>query len=137
MAARSISVCRRDRAKRLCDVSQALRGLSWNNDHAASVTRRRVRIMKLSEQQIQRVVGQTGAKVIPEDHLSVAKLESKFGEHTFFINDDGLHVWERPSDAEFESSKLVGLRVATWSDERKTALVPHEPMPTQVLQEAD
>lgn len=91
--------------------------------------------MKLSESQIRHVEGQTGATVIPQDHPSLSKLESSFGEHTFFIDDSGLHVWERPSDEETESSKLVGIRLATWKDDKRTALVQHEPAPTQVVQE--
>lgn len=93
--------------------------------------------MKLSEQQIQLVKGQTGATVIAPDHPSLVELESNFGEHTFFLDQDGLHVWERPSDAERESTKLVGLRLATWSDEKRNSLIPHEPAPMQVIQETN
>ena len=91
--------------------------------------------MKLTELQIQRVESQTGAKAIAQDHPSHGELESNFGQHTFFIDEDGLHVWDRPSDDEAESSKLVGIRLATWTDEKKTALAPHEPAPIKVLQE--
>lgn len=106
-------------------------------DRVATATRGRGQIMKLSEPQIQKVEVQTGATVIPPDHPSVAELESHFGQHTFFIDDEGLHVWEPQSKGESESDGFVGMRVATWSDENKTALVPHEPMATQVLQESN
>ncbi len=92
--------------------------------------------MKLSEPQIKQVVGQTGATVIAQDHPAISELESNFGEHTFFLDDEGLHVWERPSGAEQESKKLVRMRVAAWGDEAKSSLVPHEPLPTQVLQDS-
>ena len=91
--------------------------------------------MRLSEPQILRVVGESGATAIPADHPAASELESNFGEHTFFVDNDGLHVWDCPSDTESESSKLVGMRVASWSKENKNALVPHEPIPTQVIQE--
>ena len=93
--------------------------------------------MKLSEPQITRVVGQTGAAVIPQDHPAASELESKFGEHTFFVDDEGLYVWDCPSDADSESKKLVGMRIASWSSEKQNALVPHEPIPTEVLQETN
>jgi hypothetical protein len=91
--------------------------------------------MRLNEHQIQQVEGQTGARVVPQEHPSLAELESHFGEHTFFLDDEGLHVWRRPSDSESESSKLVGIRLATWSDEKRAALVPHEPAAVKVLPE--
>ena len=91
--------------------------------------------MKLSEQQIQQVEGQTDAKAISEDHTAVAELESHFGEHTFFLDDDGLHVWECPSDSDAETSKLVGVRLATWSDEKRDTLVRHAPAPTKVIRQ--
>lgn len=93
--------------------------------------------MKLSEQEIQQVERQTDSKVISQDHPSVPELESHFGEHTFFVDDDGLHVWERPSDDGAESGKLVGVRLATWSDDKKNTLVRHEPAPTQVIHKAN
>lgn len=91
--------------------------------------------MKLSESQIRKVEAQSGATVISHDHPSLAELESEFGEHTFFIDDDGLHMWGRPTGSESESGVLMGCRLAIWSDDKKTALVPHEPMPTQIIRE--
>ena len=91
--------------------------------------------MVLNGPQIQRVEDETGAMAIPQDNPSLAELKSAFGAHTFFIDDDGLHVWERLTDGETESAKLVGIRLASWSDRTRATLIPHEPAPTQVLEE--
>ena len=91
--------------------------------------------MKLSKPQISQVVGESGATVIPEDHPAASDLETSFGDHTFFVDTDGLHVWDCPSDTGSESSKLVGMRIASWSSEDKDSLVPHEPVPTQVIED--
>ena len=51
--------------------------------------------MKLSDSQVDQVLDQLPAEVIPDDHPTVAQLESVFGPHTFFIGSEGLHVVER------------------------------------------
>lgn len=90
--------------------------------------------MRLSEPQMQRVQEETGASVVPEDNPSMPALKQNFGDHTFFLDAEGLHIWEAVSEEPAEDGKLVGLRVAAWSSEERTALVPHEPAPSQVLE---
>ena len=51
--------------------------------------------MKLKESQVDQVLDQLPAEVIPDDHPTVAQLETVFGPHTFFIGSEGLHVVER------------------------------------------
>ena len=41
-------------------------------------------------------------------------------KHTFFVDGDGLHVWESTEEGPAEGGKMVGLRVATWKDESRT-----------------
>ncbi len=91
--------------------------------------------MRLSELQLQRVQEHTGASVVPDDNPSMPALKQNFGDHTFFLDGDGLHIWETVEAESDESSKLVGVRIASWSSDEKTSLVPHEPAPSQVLEE--
>jgi hypothetical protein len=91
--------------------------------------------MRLSELQTQRVQEQTGASVVPEDNPSMPALKQNFGDHTFFLDADGLHIWETLAEAPDEKGKLVGVRIASWSSDEKKSLVPHEPAPSQVLEE--
>src|SRR3990170_3780392 len=90
--------------------------------------------MRLSEPQMQRVQQETGASVVPEDNPSMPALKQNFGDHTFFLDSEGLHIWETVTDEPAEDTKLVGVRVASWTSEEKTALVPHEPAPSLVLE---
>jgi hypothetical protein len=90
--------------------------------------------MRLSEPQTQRVQEKTGASVVPEDNPSMPALKQNFGDHTFFLDAEGLHIWETVTDEPAEDGKLVGVRIASWSNEDKTSLVPHEPAPSQVLE---
>ena len=96
--------------------------------------------MKLSEPQTQRVQEETGASVVPEDNPSMPALKQNFGDHTFFLDAEGLHIWETVADELSEDAKLaedaklVGVRIAAWTNDEKTSLVPHEPAPSQVLE---
>ena len=91
--------------------------------------------MRLSELQMQRVQEETGASVVPEDNPSMPALKQNFGDHTFFLDSEGLHIWETVAGEPSEASKLVGVRIASWSSDEKKSLVPHEPAPSQVLEE--
>ena len=90
--------------------------------------------MRLSELQTQRVQEHTGASVVPDDNPSMPALKQNFGDHTFFLDAEGLHIWESLEDDPSEKGKLVGVRIASWSNDEKTSLVPHEPAPSQVLE---
>ena len=50
--------------------------------------------MKLTSTQIEQTLGQFEAKPIPEDHPMVPQLNEVFGEHTYFVNSDGLIILE-------------------------------------------
>jgi len=81
--------------------------------------------MKLKDTQVDRVLDQLPAEVIPEDHPTVPELESVFGPHTFFIGTEGLHVVERGGDSGGEQATYI-VKVAHWADDRKTSLVPQD-----------
>ena len=86
--------------------------------------------MKLSAAQVEQTLSQFEARVIPDDHPLVPELNELFGDHTFFLNSDGLNVVE-PTHAGASSGTVVNL--ASWRDAQLTGLVPHEPETTEVL----
>jgi len=89
--------------------------------------------MRMNTTQIQQTLTQFPAEAIPADHPAVAKLESIFGDHTFFLDQSGLKVLE-PTDVatavttEIPAGEVVSL--ADWSDAMLTSLMPHAPEPT-------
>ena len=50
--------------------------------------------MRMNTTQIQQTLTQFPAEAIPADHPAVAKLESIFGDHTFFLDGNGLNIVE-------------------------------------------
>ena len=89
--------------------------------------------MKLSAERVDRTLSQFEAMPLPEDHPAIAQLNQLFGEHTFFLTVNGLHVVEpAEAPAEGDSAGQV-VKLASWSDPNRTSLVPHEPEPTEVV----
>jgi hypothetical protein len=76
--------------------------------------------MKLTSAQVERTLGQFEAQAIPDDHPEVPQLNDLFGEHTFFLDSNGLNIVEpaEPARAGAQSAKVVNL--ASWSDANPT-----------------
>jgi hypothetical protein len=92
--------------------------------------------MKLSSAQIERTLSQFEAKALPDNHPVVPKLNELFGDHTFFLNDNGLNIVEpttEASRADAETARVVNL--ANWGDANLTSLAPHEPELTDAIVE--
>ncbi|HKP25122.1 MAG TPA: hypothetical protein VJV39_14745 [Dongiaceae bacterium] len=89
--------------------------------------------MKLKESQVDHVLDQLPAEVIPDDHPTVPQLEQVFGPHTFFIGSEGLHVVERGGDADGEQATYL-VKVAHWADAKKTSLVPQDAEVTDTVE---
>jgi len=89
--------------------------------------------MKLKDTQVDQVLDQLAAEVIPDDHPTVPQLESVFGPHTFFIGSDGLHVVERGGEAVGEQATYL-VKVAHWSDDQKTSLIPQDAEVTDTVE---
>jgi len=89
--------------------------------------------MKLNDVLAERTATQLGAEAIPEEHAAMPQLNQVFGEHTFFIAPEGLHIVEpgEPNDAGLPTGEV--LRVAGWSDDNRAALVPQQPETTGVV----
>ncbi len=88
--------------------------------------------MKLSPERVNQALGQFDAQVVPEDHPSVPQLNDMFGEHTYFVDGNGLNIVEPASSADGQEAGQV-VNVASWSDESQSRLTPHEPEPTDVV----
>lgn len=86
--------------------------------------------MKLSLAQVERVEEQYDGQIVPEGHDVAPQLETLFGDHTFFLDSQGLNIVE-PSPEDGHVGNVVNL--ANWTDEKRTMLAPHPPEPTNVV----
>ena len=87
--------------------------------------------MKLTSAQVERTLSQLEAQAIPDSHPVAPQLNELFGDHTIFLDSNGLNVVEPTAEApraETQAARVVNL--ANWSDANRTSLVPHEPEPT-------
>ncbi|HET9534814.1 MAG TPA: hypothetical protein VFP43_05660 [Mesorhizobium sp.] len=50
--------------------------------------------MRLTSAQVERTMSQSDAQPVPDDHPMVPKLNNLFGDHTFFLDSNGLSVVE-------------------------------------------
>jgi hypothetical protein len=89
--------------------------------------------MKLKSTQVEQVLDKLPSEVIPENHPTVPELESVFGHHTFFLGREGLHVVERTAEEEPNSTAYV-VKVASWTDNNRTSLRPHEAEVTDTVE---
>lgn len=80
--------------------------------------------MKLSPAQVERVQRQFEGQVIPENHALTLQLEKVFGEHTFFVDSEGINVVE-PSPTDGQVGNVV--KLASWVGEGYTTLEPTPP----------
>ncbi len=96
--------------------------------------------MKLTTDQTAAVQRQTGADPLPEDNPTMGQLREIFGEHTFYVAEQGLVVPETtPEPAAPEAAADVAedgsvefMLVAVWAGEDKQSLQPIEPQPTGI-----
>jgi hypothetical protein len=88
--------------------------------------------MRLTSEQVERTLTQIDAQPIPEDHPVIARLNEVFGDHTFFVDVNGLNVIE-PAEGRDGAETGQVVKVADWSDEKLTQLAPHPPEPTEVV----
>jgi hypothetical protein len=79
-------------------------------------------VMKLASAIIERTLDQFEAEALPDNHPAVPQLSELFGDHTFFLDVDGLNIVEPQSlaggGADVESSQACQL-------ERRHSDQPH------------
>ena len=71
---------------------------------------------------------------IPEDNPTAARLTEVFGDHTFFVDRDGLHIVEA-LETQGSDRGPVGkvVKLARWKDKECTTLAPQKPVATDVI----
>jgi hypothetical protein len=91
--------------------------------------------MRLNSMQVKQTLSQFDAQVLPDDHPAFTQLSSLYGDHTFFLDGDGLKVLEpNPNEvAEREAQTGEVVSLANWSDATLTSLKPHEPEMTGLV----
>jgi len=82
--------------------------------------------MKLSNEHITRATGQIDAKPIAETHPVMPQFAGIFGDHTFFLDGEGLSIIEpaEPQTDGMSTGRIV--KVARWSDASHRQLMPHQ-----------
>jgi hypothetical protein len=89
--------------------------------------------MKLTSAQVERALTQFEAQPIPESHPAIRQLNDLFGDHTFFIDGNGLSIVELTGENPSGSRSATVVSLAHWSEAKPSTLEPHEPEATDVV----
>jgi len=89
--------------------------------------------MRLDQEQVNEIERQTGAQPIADENPAMDALKENFGDHSFYVSETGLIVWEWADSPETPSQPVVGVQIAAWADESKSRIVPHEPKATNLV----
>lgn len=89
--------------------------------------------MKLSTMQIERALNQIEAEPVPDDHPVVPQLAKVYGDHTFFLDDEGLEIIEVAGSGNGGGPMGQVIKLASWTDPKQTTLATHEPQTTDVV----
>ncbi len=87
--------------------------------------------MKLTAALLRQTADQFEAQPIPDDHPLVQQLNKIYGDHTYFVDGDGLSIVERAESTGPKSARIV--KLADWKDASRTKLQVHDPEPTDVV----
>jgi hypothetical protein len=94
---------------------------------------RKEHAMKLTSTGIDQTLKQFDAEAIPDAHPVARQLNGLFGDHTFFLDRNGLNIVE-PAAAEsgdVEAGRVI--KLAAWVDENRTSLAPHQRELTDIV----
>ncbi len=89
--------------------------------------------MRLTTQQIAAVKQELGADSLEEENPAMASLQKLFGDHTFYVGEEGLLVFETIDTAGPDNTRAQMVLVAAWTDDTKKALSPIDPQPTTIV----
>ena len=70
--------------------------------------------------------------MVPETHPANLSLCETFGDHTFFLDSEGLVIAE-PSEGESETELARVVKLAAWADDERTELSPQPREDTGLL----
>ena len=94
--------------------------------------------MKMNTAQIRQTLHQYQAQALPAEHLLMPQLERLFGDHTYFLDGNGLNIVEPVIVEPVEPEQTDGVHgvvvnLASWVDEKAQSLQPHKPEPTDMV----
>jgi hypothetical protein len=89
--------------------------------------------MKLASAMVKRTLDQFDAQPLPENHPAVPQLGELFGDHTFFLDANGLNIVEPTKTSQARASTWQVVKLASWKDATHTSLMPHDPEPTDIV----
>ncbi|MGD9881138.1 MAG: hypothetical protein AB7F22_20405 [Reyranella sp.] len=98
--------------------------------------------MKMNSAQIEQTLRQLNAEdlnaqAIPAEHPAISRLEELFGDHTYFLDTNGLNIVE-PVELEQADGRMgVVVNIAHWADASASSLQPHEPKSTDLVVDLD
>ena len=89
--------------------------------------------MRLTSVLVERTLSQFEAEVMPDNHPAVPQLRGLFGDHTFFLDNNGLNIVEPAESTQegVQAGRVVN--IASWNDANQPKLVAHEPEQTEVV----
>ena len=93
--------------------------------------------MKLSTDQIKQLHEKKGITPLPEDYSPMSELIRAFGDHTFYLTADGLHMWETIEVSGAEGQVIIAVEIASWANGGKTDLSLHKQQLTDVTIKLD
>jgi hypothetical protein len=87
--------------------------------------------MKLESDMLMNTLDQFEAEALPDSHPAIPQLNETFGEHTFLLDEEGLHIIEPAEDA--TAGDLVGtvVTVGRWTSDGKS-LALQQPEPSDI-----
>ena len=89
--------------------------------------------MKMNSAQIGQTRNQLNAEAIPEEHPAMPQLKRLFGDHTYFLDGNGLNIVEPVEVEPNDGRRGVVVNLANWTDDKATSLQPHEPESTDLV----
>ena len=91
-------------------------------------------LVKQTLYQLEEQISFEDVYAIPEDNPTAARLTEVFGDHTFFVDRDGLHIVEA-LETQGSDRGPVGkvVKLARWKDKECTTLAPQKPVATDVI----
>ena len=89
--------------------------------------------MKMNTAQIRQTLHQYQAQALPAEHPLMAQLERLFGDHTYFLDGNGLNIVEPVEPEQTDGLHGVVVNLASWADEKAQSLQPHKPEATDMV----
>lgn len=90
--------------------------------------------MKMNSAQIEQTLQQFKAQPIPAGHPVMPQLERLFGDHTYFLDGQGLNIVEPVDEEQDGGRRAVVVNLANWDDRtKKNSLEPHPPQVTELV----